>query len=102
SLVHGGTIRPVDFGLRRGRRWPGGPGGDRVGCPGFDGLAEENDFEGGQKSMNLYQCPKCGREAGIAEFIKKVTVICRCGSKMVKVATGTANSKGYMQLRLFG
>ena len=51
--------------------------------------------------MNLYQCPKCGREAGIAEFIKKVTVICRCGSKMVKVATGTANSKGYMQLRLF-
>jgi len=58
--------------------------------------------EGGDESMNLYQCPKCGREAGIADFIKKVTVICRCGSKMVKVATGAANSKGYMQLRLFG
>ncbi len=52
--------------------------------------------------MNLYQCPKCGREAGIAEFIKKVTVICRCGSKMVKVATGEEKGKEYMQLRLFG
>ena len=64
---------------------------------------EENEtVEGGQKSMNLYQCPKCGREAGIAEFIKKVTVICRCGSKMVKVATGEEKGKEYMQLRLFG
>ena len=51
--------------------------------------------------MNLYQCPKCGREAGVAEFIKNVTVICSCGHEMKPVATGTANSKGYMQLRLF-
>lgn len=51
--------------------------------------------------MNLYQCPKCGREAGVAKFIKKVTVFCRCGHKMVKVAAGTPSNKGYMQLRLF-
>jgi len=52
--------------------------------------------------MNLYQCPKCGREAGVAEFIKNVTVICSCGQKMKPVATGTATSKEYMQLSLFG
>ena len=51
--------------------------------------------------MNLYQCPKCGREAGVAKFIKKVTVFCRCGHKMVKAATGEEKGKEYMQLRLF-
>jgi len=51
--------------------------------------------------MNLYQCRKCGWEVGINKDIKKPTVICRCGHKMDKVATGTTTAKGYMQLRLF-
>ncbi|GAA5344447.1 hypothetical protein [Planifilum fimeticola] len=54
--------------------------------------------------MVLYQCPKCGREAEIAGFINKVTVICRCGYKMEKVMTTNRKMgrKRYIQLKLFG
>jgi len=38
--------------------------------------------------VNLYQCRKCGWEVGVAEFMKSVTVICRCGHEMDRVATG--------------
>jgi DNA-directed RNA polymerase subunit RPC12/RpoP len=59
---------------------------------------------GGLAMMVLYQCSKCGREAEIAGFIKKVTVICPCGYTMEKVMTTNRkmDRKRYIQLKLFG